>query len=100
MISITAILRAREGEGERLAAALGAVAAHVREKEPGTLGFYIARDLQDPARFTTYERFADVAAMESHNGSDAVARFFAEAGPLIDGPVTLLHCQEWEAVQK
>lgn len=98
MITITAILRARPGEEEALLAGLRAVAAHVRAAEPGTLGFFVSRDLKDPALFTTYERFADVAAMETHNGSAAVARFFAEAGPLLEGPVTLLQCQEMEAV--
>ncbi|EFH09567.1 putative quinol monooxygenase [Pseudoroseomonas cervicalis] len=99
MISITAILRAREGEGEALLAALREVAAHVRAAEPGTRGFFVSRDLDDPALFTTYERFADRAAMEAHNGSPAVARFFELAGPLLEGPVTLLQCEEREAVQ-
>ena len=28
-------------------------------EEPGTLGFFVSQDTEDPTRFTTYERFAD-----------------------------------------
>ncbi|MCQ4159299.1 antibiotic biosynthesis monooxygenase [Roseomonas sp. GC11] len=100
MLTITAILRAKDGQGEALLAALRAVAAQVRAAEPGTLGFFIAQDAEEPLRFTTYERFADRAAMAAHNGSAAVARFFAAAGPLLDGPVTLLTCEEREAISR
>ena len=98
MLSITAVLRAKPGKEAKLLAALLDVAVHVRANEPGTLGFHVSRDLEDPAVFTTYERFADRAAMDAHNGSDAVARFFHAARPLLDGPVTLHSCEEEVAV--
>ena len=40
------------------------------------------------------ERFADQAAMDEHNNSDTVAKFFAIAGPILDGEVTLLTAEE------
>jgi quinol monooxygenase YgiN len=40
--------------------------------------------------FTTYERYLDRAAMDRHNNSEAVARFFGIAKPMIDGEVTLV----------
>jgi quinol monooxygenase YgiN len=98
VISITAILRAKPGEEAKLLAALLDVAAHVRANEPDTLGFHVSRDLENPAVFTTYERFADRAAMDAHNGSDAVARFFHIARPILDGPATLHSCHEVDAV--
>lgn len=89
MLFITAVLRAKPGEEAKLLAALLDVAVHVRADEPGTLGFHVSSDLEDPTVFTTYERFANRAAMDTHNGSDAVARFFHAARPTLDGPVTL-----------
>ncbi|MGO1074154.1 putative quinol monooxygenase [Inquilinus sp. CA228] len=97
MITITAILRAKSGAEAELQAALLAVAAHVRATEPDTVDFFVSRDAETPAVFTTYERFRDRAAMEAHNGSAAVAAFFAATTPILDGPVTLHICDEVSA---
>jgi quinol monooxygenase YgiN len=94
VITITAVLRAKPGMETELQAALLAVAAHVRATEPGTVDFFVSRDVETPAVFTTYERFQDRAAMDTHNGSAAVAAFFAAAEPILDGPVTLHICDE------
>lgn len=94
MLTITAIIRVKSGQQEAMRQALLAVAENVRENEPDTQGFFICRDTGDPCVFTTYERFTDQAAMDRHNGSDTVARFFEVAGPLLDGEVTLLTCDE------
>ncbi|SNR33209.1 putative quinol monooxygenase [Puniceibacterium sediminis] len=94
MITITAVIRAKAGQADTLRDALCAVADNVAKNEPGTIGFFISQDLSDPNVFTTYERFTSTAAMELHNGSPAVAIFFAQAEALIDGPVILHTCQE------
>lgn len=87
---ITAVIRAKAGHEDAMRAALLDVAAHVAAHEPETLGFFVSQDAVDPCRFTTYERFADEAAMARHNNSAAVASFFAAASPLLDGPVVLV----------
>ncbi len=97
MKSISAILRARPGAEDTLRAALLDVAAHVATNEPDTVGFFVSQDAGDPARFTTYERFTDTAAMDRHNGSEAVARFFAIAQPILDGEVILVTADEISA---
>lgn len=94
MLTITAILRAKQGHEHTMSDALCAVADHVRRNEPDTLGFYVSQDASDPCVFTTYERFADQAAMDRHNQSDAVAHFFGIAQPILAGEVTLLTCKE------
>ncbi|MDW3221548.1 MAG: putative quinol monooxygenase [Paracoccaceae bacterium] len=94
MITITAIIRAKPGQREALRSALLDVAAHVAAKEPGTIGFHISQSLETPDIFTTYERFADVNAKDIHNGSEAVARFFARAPGIIEGDVVLHICHE------
>lgn len=94
MITITAIIRAKAGQETALKDALLEVAAHVAAREPDSVGFHVAQSLEDAAIFTPYERFADERARDAHNGSDAVARFFAKAPALIDGDVVLHSCRE------
>ena len=97
MLTITAVIRARKGEEDTLRRALLEVADNVRANEPDTVGFFISQDLEDPGVFTTYERFTDRAAMDRHNGSAVVAKFFGIAKPLLDGPVTLVTSSEISA---
>lgn len=89
MISITAVIRTRSGEEETMRRALLDVARHVPEAEPGTRAFFVSQDTGDGRMFTTYERFTDQAAMDRHNGSAAVMRFFATAKQILDGEVVL-----------
>ncbi|MCQ0988689.1 putative quinol monooxygenase [Jiella marina] len=95
MPTITAVIRVKAGEEAVMKAALLDVAAHVQASEPETLDFFLSQDAEDPCRFTTYERFADTAAMDRHNGSEAVAKFFAIAKPILDGEVVLVTAEEF-----
>ena len=97
MLTITAIIRTKRGHADTMRQALLDVAENVRKNEPGTLGFFISQDPQDDCVFTTYERFADQAAMDTHNNSETVAKFFGIAQPILDGEVTLLTCTEISA---
>ncbi|MSO69209.1 MAG: antibiotic biosynthesis monooxygenase [Alphaproteobacteria bacterium] len=85
MIFLNAIFRAKPGKGDALQAALGEMTAHVIQNEPGTAGFYVCRDGEDPSRFITYERFVDRAALEAHNTSAYRDQWVALYGALIDG---------------
>ncbi|MFC2254397.1 putative quinol monooxygenase [Labrys portucalensis] len=97
MVTITAIIRVRKGSEAAMRQALLEVAAHVEAHEPRTVSFFVSQDSSDPALFTTYERFVDRAAMDTHNGSPAVARFFAIANPLLEGKVMLVTADEISA---
>ncbi len=97
MHTISAIIRVKAGQEATLRDALMAVASHVNRNEPETIGFFISQSEDDPCLFTTYERFADRAAMDRHNGSSAVGRFFAIANPILDGPVMLVTALEASA---
>jgi quinol monooxygenase YgiN len=70
--------------------ALLEVVSSVRANEPATVGYYISQDATDPCVFTTYERYLNREAMDRHNNSETVARFFGIAKPMIDGDVTLV----------
>ena len=94
MLTITAVIKAKKGHEQTMREALEMVAENVRVSEPGTLGFYISQDQEDPAVFTTYERFVDQAAMDKHNSSAASQRFFKIAKPILDGEVILVTASE------
>lgn len=95
MISLTAVLRVKAGEEEKVKAALARVVEHVRSSEPDTIAYFAAQDARDPRVFTTYERYADMAALERHNGSGAVAEFFAVAQPALDGEPVIVISNEF-----
>jgi quinol monooxygenase YgiN len=90
MLTITTIIRVKKGEETVMRDALLDVASHVAANEPETVGYHISQDPSDPCVFTTYERYADLAAMDYHNNSETVARFFGIAKPILDGAVTLI----------
>jgi quinol monooxygenase YgiN len=97
MLTITAVIRAKKGHDRALRDALLEVAEHARANEPDTVGFFVSQDQADPCVFTTYERFASQAAMDLHNNSAVVARFFGVAKPILDGDVTLVTGAELSA---
>jgi quinol monooxygenase YgiN len=97
MVSISAIIRAKAGKEAIVRDALAAVAAHVAVNEPDTVGYFVSQSMADPCVFTTYERFADQAAMELHNNSPAVAKFIADTEGALDGDVVLHASHELSA---
>ena len=90
MLTITAIIRVKQGCEAAMLEALRDVVSSVRANEPATIGYYVSQDATDPCVFTTYERYLDQPAMDRHNNSEVVARFFGIAKPMIDGEVTLV----------
>ena len=93
MIALTAILRAKSGEEERLRELLMDVFAQVERDEPGTAAYFIGHDPDEPTVFTTYERYVDRAAMDAHNTSPAVKAFFEVATDVLDG-AAVIHVTE------
>jgi quinol monooxygenase YgiN len=97
MLTITAVIRAKPGQEQVVERALRAVVAAVEAGEPGTLAYVLSQDRDDPTVFTTFERFADEAAMDLHNRSQAVADFVAATRDSLAGPVVLHGCRELDA---
>ena len=97
MKTITAIIRTKPGTEDQMRRCLLDVAANVAANEPNTRGFFICQDDKNPCIVTTYERFTDQAAMDTHNNSQTVADFFSIAQPLLDGDVILHTCDEISA---
>jgi quinol monooxygenase YgiN len=96
MLTITALIRVKKGQEQIMKDGLLVVAENVRKNEPETIDFFVSQDPADPTLFTTYERFTDQAAMDRHNNSATVARFFEIAKPILDGDnaVTLVKALE------
>ena len=94
MLAITAVIRVKRGHEDTMRRALLEVAENVRLNEPDTVGFFISQEQDNPSVFTTYERFRDQAAMDAHNDSAVVARFFGIAKPILDGDVILVTSTE------
>ncbi|MGB1388478.1 MAG: putative quinol monooxygenase [Paracoccaceae bacterium] len=94
MESLTAIIRAQDGHQDTVAAELAKVGEFAAAHEPDTIGFFVAQDPEDPCKFTTYERFTDAAARDRHNNGEGSKGFFAAAGHLLEGDVTIVTAKE------
>jgi quinol monooxygenase YgiN len=73
MLTITAIIRTKPGHEDTMRNGLLEVAENVRLNEPQTISFFVSQSIETPQVFTTYERFANEAAMNAHNNSEVVA---------------------------
>lgn len=94
MLTLNAILRAKLGAADALAGALAEMTRYVSENEPGTISFFVGRDVDNPDTFVTYERFADRAAMEAHNTSSYRDEWVDKYGGLLDGDIVRYICDE------
>lgn len=90
MHTLTAIIRAKPGHEETVAAELAKVGVYAAKHEPETLDFFVAQDPNDPCLFTTYERFIDADARDRHNNGAGSQGFFAAAGDLIEDDVRVV----------
>jgi quinol monooxygenase YgiN len=54
-------------------------------KEPGCIVYFLNRDVDDASTFLVFERFKNIAALESHAKNQHVADFLKVALPLLDG---------------
>jgi quinol monooxygenase YgiN len=97
MLTVTAVVRAKNGQERALRDAFTELVRNVHANEPGTIDFFLTQNTTDPSTFTTYERFTDQVAMDHHNRSDILAHFFNTVKPILDGDVKLSTGTEIEA---
>lgn len=77
MISLTAIIICKSGSEDHLRQALLEVARYAGDQEAGTTAYFVS--VCDKGVFTTYERYADQAALDAHNEGPGAKDFFAAA---------------------
>ena len=76
--------RAREGEEDAVARALGEIVPIARA-ESGMIDYQVHRDPEDPQQFTIYERYRDAAAYDAHLQSEPMKRLgFGDAIPRLE----------------
>lgn len=91
VIALTAILRCKPESAAQVEAALLDVMRHAQANEPGTIDYFVSKSADESGVLCTYERYTDRAALDLHNASDTVARFFAIARPLmVVAPVVII----------
>ena len=84
MLTVVAVLRAKEGKEKEMEAALLAVVPKVAA-EDGTLAYVLHRDKKDPKKFLFYEKYRDKDALNRHSSTPYFLEMFGAIGPLLDG---------------
>ncbi len=88
-IKVIAILNARQGKVEALAALLYGMTLHCRA-EPGNLAWNIWRDRSNPGRFVLDEAYADHAAATAHRETPYYQDYASKIADLADRTVLAL----------
>lgn len=73
---VIAQYRVRQGEVDRVAAALREMVAPTKA-EPGNLDYQAFRDPKDPSLFVLFERYADEEAFDAHRATPHFATYLA-----------------------
>ena len=55
-------------------------------REKGCLAYELSHDAKEPTRYFAYERWRDLAGLESHVRSAHFKELVAQLGDLVDGP--------------
>lgn len=79
-------IRAKAGKEKDLEAACRLCIAATK-KEPGCLAYELNRDTDDPTSFVMFEKFKNLAALETHLTLDHTKKLLATLPPLTDGQI-------------
>ena len=99
MITVVAIMKARQGKEKEMEDALRAMVPQVAS-EAGTMQYVLHRGRKDPGKFAMYETYRDKEALNLHSSSPHFADLFARIGPLLDGEPTLEILEELASIPK
>jgi quinol monooxygenase YgiN len=81
---MTVQFKVKEGKEKAFEEAFAPAIAGTR-KEPGCLEYFLNRDVDEPSTFLVFERFKNIAALESHARTPHVAEVLKKITPLLDG---------------
>ncbi len=84
MLTVIAVLKAKEGMEKDLENALAAIVSKV-EAEEGTLAYALNRAKKEPGKFLFYEKYKDKEALNVHSSTSYFMELFGTIGPLLDG---------------
>ena len=96
MVTVTAKLKAKQGEEEKMESLLREVITKVSAEE-GTLLYALHKTSSDPTQFLFYEQYKDMDALGVHSTTPHFKQMMTDLAPLLDGkPVIEL----WEEVAR
>ena len=78
-------LTVKEGQGKQLEEAFQPAIKATR-KEAGCVAYDLNRDVKDATKYSVYERWKSVAALEEHMGTEHIKTLLGKAGDLLAGP--------------
>jgi quinol monooxygenase YgiN len=87
MIVITAAVKAMEGKEEELREVLEAMVNQVRDKEPDCFEYTLHQGIEDKTRFSFYERYRNLEAIELHKNTDHFKQLIADTETLLAEPI-------------
>jgi quinol monooxygenase YgiN len=88
MITLVAVLEAKEGKEKEMENALMDMIPKVQPEE-GTLAYILHRAQNKPGKFLFYEKYKDGAALTHHSTTSYMKELFEKIGPLLAGPPSI-----------
>ncbi len=93
MIIITAVMKAKEGQGEELEKVIKDYAPKFLN-DPGCKAYRVHRRVDDPTLFFFYENYEDNEALSYHSSAPHFKEMFAAMRPLLGAKPEIVMYQE------
>lgn len=93
MLTVVAVLKAKEGKEKDMEEALKKVVPLVAQEE-GTLAYALHRAKNDPAKFLFHEKYKDKEALASHSSTSYFKELFETIGPYMEGKLSVEFYEE------
>ncbi len=97
MLTVVAVLKAKEGSEKEMENALTGIVPKIQAEE-GTLAYVIHRAKKEPGKFLIYEKYRDKDALNLHSSTPYFVELFGVLAPLLDGNPTIEVFEEIAAI--
>jgi quinol monooxygenase YgiN len=97
MLTVVAVMNAKEGKEKEMQEAIEALVDKVRSEE-GTLMYAANRGRKAPGRFLFYEKYRDKDAFKAHGATAYFGEFFGKVAPLLDGEPSIEIYEEFASI--
>lgn len=97
MLTVIAILKAKEGREKDMEEALKKVVPQVAAEE-GTLAYALHRAKKDPTKFLFYEKYTGKEALAAHSSTPYFMEMFGAVGDMLDGNPSIEIYEEIAAI--
>jgi quinol monooxygenase YgiN len=97
MLTVVAVLKAKEGKEAEMEAALRKAVPQVAAEE-GTLAYVLHRAKKDKTQFLFYEKYRDKGALGVHSSTPYFMEMFGAIGDLLDGSPSIEVYEELDSI--